>query len=89
MSQESRSPASDAPEPRRSAFEPAVGGQEKLDFNRNLKEGKEGFRVAAGSSPSLPLNLSLFLQSCGMGCSPGLSSPSPCSPDSGAGRRGQ
>ncbi|NWT39824.1 SOX13 factor, partial [Chroicocephalus maculipennis] len=38
LPQESRSPASDAPEPRRSAFEPAVGGQEKLDFNRNLKE---------------------------------------------------
>lgn len=37
--QESRSPAGDAPEPRRSAFEPAGSGQEKLDFNRNLKEG--------------------------------------------------
>ncbi|XP_009886598.1 PREDICTED: transcription factor SOX-13 [Charadrius vociferus] len=38
LSQESHSPAGDAPEPRRSAFEPAVSGQEKLDFNRNLKE---------------------------------------------------
>ncbi|XP_075299007.1 transcription factor SOX-13 isoform X4 [Opisthocomus hoazin] len=36
--QESRSPAGDALEPRCSAFEPAGGGQEKLDFNRNLKE---------------------------------------------------
>ncbi|NXL43292.1 SOX13 factor, partial [Podilymbus podiceps] len=36
--QESRSPSGDALEPRRSAFEPAVSGQEKLDFNRNLKE---------------------------------------------------
>lgn len=43
VSQESRSPAGDALEPRRSAFEPAVSGQEKLDFNRNLKEGKKGF----------------------------------------------
>ncbi|NXK05282.1 SOX13 factor, partial [Herpetotheres cachinnans] len=38
LPQESRSPAGDALEPRRSAFEPAVGSQEKLDFNRNLKE---------------------------------------------------
>ncbi|KAM6044623.1 transcription factor SOX-13 isoform 2-T2 [Chlamydotis macqueenii] len=38
LPQESRSPAGDALEPRRSAFEPAVSGQEKLDFNRNLKE---------------------------------------------------
>ncbi|NXP53337.1 SOX13 factor, partial [Heliornis fulica] len=38
LPQESCSPASDAPEPRRSALEPAVGSQEKLDFNRNLKE---------------------------------------------------
>ncbi|NWR54132.1 SOX13 factor, partial [Bucorvus abyssinicus] len=38
LPQESRSPAGDALEPRRSAFEPAVGGQEKLDFNKNLKE---------------------------------------------------
>ncbi|NXE74224.1 SOX13 factor, partial [Cochlearius cochlearius] len=38
LPQESRSPTSDALEPRRSAFEPAVSGQEKLDFNRNLKE---------------------------------------------------
>ncbi|XP_064255016.1 transcription factor SOX-13 isoform X3 [Passer domesticus] len=30
--------AGDVPEPRRSAFEPAGSGQEKLDFNRNLKE---------------------------------------------------
>ncbi|RMB99221.1 hypothetical protein DUI87_23954 [Hirundo rustica rustica] len=36
--EESRSPAGDTPEPRRSAFEPAASGQEKLDFNRNLKE---------------------------------------------------
>uniref|UniRef100_A0A8D0FD18 SRY-box transcription factor 13 n=1 Tax=Strix occidentalis caurina TaxID=311401 RepID=A0A8D0FD18_STROC len=35
---ESHSPAGDALEPRRSAFEPAVSGQEKLDFNKNLKE---------------------------------------------------
>uniref|UniRef100_A0A8C0AT88 SRY-box transcription factor 13 n=1 Tax=Buteo japonicus TaxID=224669 RepID=A0A8C0AT88_9AVES len=35
---QSHSPAGDALEPRRSAFEPAVSGQEKLDFNRNLKE---------------------------------------------------
>ncbi|XP_042656217.1 transcription factor SOX-13 isoform X2 [Tyto alba] len=38
LPQESRSPAGDALEPRRSAFEPAVSGQEKLDFNKNLKE---------------------------------------------------
>ncbi|NWW46429.1 SOX13 factor, partial [Pedionomus torquatus] len=38
LPQESHSPTSDVPEPRHSAFEPAVGGQEKLDFNRNLKE---------------------------------------------------
>ncbi|NWU53036.1 SOX13 factor, partial [Dromas ardeola] len=38
LPQESRSPTGDAPEPRRSAFEPAISGQEKLDFNRNLKE---------------------------------------------------
>ncbi|NXY10321.1 SOX13 factor, partial [Pteruthius melanotis] len=38
LPQESRSPAGDVPEPRRSAFEPASSGQEKLDFNRNLKE---------------------------------------------------
>uniref|UniRef100_A0A8B9NN23 SRY-box transcription factor 13 n=1 Tax=Accipiter nisus TaxID=211598 RepID=A0A8B9NN23_9AVES len=38
LPQESHSPAGDALEPRRSAFEPAVSGQEKLDFNRNLKE---------------------------------------------------
>ncbi|NWI73041.1 SOX13 factor, partial [Dryoscopus gambensis] len=38
LPRESRSPAADVPEPRRSAFEPAGGGQEKLDFNRNLKE---------------------------------------------------
>ncbi|RLV87360.1 hypothetical protein DV515_00015780 [Chloebia gouldiae] len=38
LPQESRSPAGDIPEPRRSAFEPAGSGQEKLDFNRNLKE---------------------------------------------------
>uniref|UniRef100_A0A8B9D878 SRY-box transcription factor 13 n=1 Tax=Anser cygnoides TaxID=8845 RepID=A0A8B9D878_ANSCY len=36
--QESHSPASDVLEPRRSAFEPAVSSQEKLDFNKNLKE---------------------------------------------------
>ncbi|XP_010141682.1 PREDICTED: transcription factor SOX-13, partial [Buceros rhinoceros silvestris] len=36
--QESHLPAGDALEPRRSAFEPAVSGQEKLDFNKNLKE---------------------------------------------------
>lgn len=40
--QESHSPVSDALEPRRSAFEPAVSSQEKLDFNKNLKEGKKG-----------------------------------------------
>lgn len=40
--QESHSPTSDALEPRRSAFEPAVSSQEKLDFNKNLKEGKKG-----------------------------------------------
>ncbi|NXX16212.1 SOX13 factor, partial [Podargus strigoides] len=38
LPQESRSPAGDALEPTCSAFEPAVGSQEKLDFNRNLKE---------------------------------------------------
>ncbi|XP_010223023.1 PREDICTED: transcription factor SOX-13, partial [Tinamus guttatus] len=38
---ESCSPGSDAQESGRSAFEPAAGGQEKLDFNRNLKEGKK------------------------------------------------
>ncbi|KAM8988365.1 transcription factor SOX-13 isoform 3-T4 [Ara ararauna] len=38
LPQESPSPAGDALEPRRSAFEPAVSGQDKLDFNRNLKE---------------------------------------------------
>ncbi|NWV49878.1 SOX13 factor, partial [Daphoenositta chrysoptera] len=38
LPQESRSPPGDIPEPRRSAFEPAGSGQEKLDFNRNLKE---------------------------------------------------
>ncbi|XP_068015838.1 LOW QUALITY PROTEIN: transcription factor SOX-13 [Melanerpes formicivorus] len=38
LPQESSSPASDAPEPRRSAFEPAASGQDKLDFNKNLKE---------------------------------------------------
>ncbi|NXE26641.1 SOX13 factor, partial [Ardeotis kori] len=38
LPQESRSPTGDALEPRHSAFEPAVSGQEKLDFNRNLKE---------------------------------------------------
>ncbi|XP_075377961.1 transcription factor SOX-13 [Mycteria americana] len=38
LPQESHSPAGDALEPRRSAFEPAGSGQEKLDFNRNLKE---------------------------------------------------
>ncbi|XP_071306119.1 transcription factor SOX-13 isoform X2 [Agelaius tricolor] len=38
LPQESRSPTGDVPEPRRSAFEPAGSGQEKLDFNRNLKE---------------------------------------------------
>ncbi|XP_074781599.1 transcription factor SOX-13 isoform X2 [Athene noctua] len=38
LPQESHSPAGDALEPRRSAFEPAVSGQEKLDFNKNLKE---------------------------------------------------
>ncbi|NWT76777.1 SOX13 factor, partial [Prunella himalayana] len=38
LPQESRSPLGDVPEPRRSAFEPAGSGQEKLDFNRNLKE---------------------------------------------------
>lgn len=43
VSQESHSPASDVLEPRRSAFEPAVSSQEKLDFNKNLKEGKKGF----------------------------------------------
>ncbi|KAM9520371.1 transcription factor SOX-13 isoform 3-T4 [Guaruba guarouba] len=38
LPQESPSPAGDALEPRRSAFELAVSGQDKLDFNRNLKE---------------------------------------------------
>ncbi|XP_071673703.1 transcription factor SOX-13 isoform X4 [Patagioenas fasciata] len=38
LPQESRSPAGDAREPRHSAFEPAGSGQEKLDFNKNLKE---------------------------------------------------
>ncbi|NXB39611.1 SOX13 factor, partial [Eulacestoma nigropectus] len=38
LPRESRSPTGDIPEPRRSAFEPAGSGQEKLDFNRNLKE---------------------------------------------------
>ncbi|NXK77941.1 SOX13 factor, partial [Amazona guildingii] len=38
LPQESPSPAGDALEPRRSAFEPAVSSQDKLDFNRNLKE---------------------------------------------------
>lgn len=41
--QECRSPSGDIPEPRRSAFEPPGAGQEKLDFNRNLKEGGKGF----------------------------------------------
>lgn len=41
--QESHSPAGDAREPRHSAFEPAGSGQEKLDFNKNLKEGKKSF----------------------------------------------
>ncbi|POI25025.1 hypothetical protein CIB84_011225, partial [Bambusicola thoracicus] len=41
LPQESCSPAGDALEPRCSAFEPAVGSQEKLDFNRNLKEGTQ------------------------------------------------
>ncbi|NWT14284.1 SOX13 factor, partial [Vireo altiloquus] len=36
LPQECRSPTGDVPEPRCSVFEPA--GQEKLDFNRNLKE---------------------------------------------------
>ncbi|NWZ41176.1 SOX13 factor, partial [Brachypodius atriceps] len=39
LPQESHSPSGDIPELRRSAFEPASSGsQEKLDFNRNLKE---------------------------------------------------
>ncbi|XP_065554558.1 transcription factor SOX-13 isoform X3 [Lathamus discolor] len=38
LPQESPLPAGDALEPRRSAFEPAVSSQDKLDFNRNLKE---------------------------------------------------
>ncbi|XP_043389376.1 transcription factor SOX-13 isoform X1 [Chelonia mydas] len=38
LPQESRSPVSNALDSRRSAFEPAVSSQEKLDFNRNLKE---------------------------------------------------
>ncbi|NWJ04712.1 SOX13 factor, partial [Crypturellus undulatus] len=38
LPQESSSPGSDAHESGRSAFEPAAGGQDKLDFNRNLKE---------------------------------------------------
>ncbi|XP_017582737.1 PREDICTED: transcription factor SOX-13 [Corvus brachyrhynchos] len=38
LPQESCSPTGDVPEPRRSALEPASSGQEKLDFNRNLKE---------------------------------------------------
>ena len=62
--QESRSPAGDAPEPRRSAFEPAVSGQEKLDFNRNLKEGKKGFEWPLGTPPAPfePLVISAKLQ---------------------------
>ncbi|NXU56324.1 SOX13 factor, partial [Turnix velox] len=36
LPQESHSPTSDAPEPRHSAFKPT--NQEKLDFNRNLKD---------------------------------------------------
>ncbi|KAM7169528.1 transcription factor SOX-13 isoform 2-T2 [Macrochelys suwanniensis] len=38
LPQESRSPVSNVLDSRRSAFEPAVSSQEKLDFNRNLKE---------------------------------------------------
>ncbi|NXX46027.1 SOX13 factor, partial [Tricholaema leucomelas] len=38
LPQESCSPSSDALEPRRSAFEPATSSQDKLDFNKNLKE---------------------------------------------------
>ncbi|XP_064029581.1 transcription factor SOX-13 isoform X2 [Pogoniulus pusillus] len=38
LPQESCSPPSDALEPRSSAFEPATSGQDKLDFNKNLKE---------------------------------------------------
>ncbi|NXG50669.1 SOX13 factor, partial [Psilopogon haemacephalus] len=38
LPQESCSPASDALEPRSSAFEPTTSSQDKLDFNKNLKE---------------------------------------------------
>ncbi|XP_075766208.1 transcription factor SOX-13 isoform X1 [Pelodiscus sinensis] len=38
LPQESQSPVSNALDARRSAFEPAVISQEKLDFHRNLKE---------------------------------------------------
>ncbi|XP_030920970.1 transcription factor SOX-13 [Geospiza fortis] len=38
LPQESRSPTGDVPEPQRSTFDPAGSSQEKLDFNRNLKE---------------------------------------------------
>lgn len=93
VSQESRSPAGDAPEPRRSAFEPAVSGQEKLDFNRNLKEGKEGVQVASGSPTPHSLWASRYfckavgwdgmkhpvVQSPGL-CSPGCPLPLPALP---------
>ncbi|XP_006261295.1 transcription factor SOX-13 isoform X1 [Alligator mississippiensis] len=38
LPQESPSPGNDAIDSKSSTFEPAVGSQEKLDFNRNLKE---------------------------------------------------
>lgn len=41
--QESPSPGNDAIDSKSSTFEPAVGSQEKLDFNRNLKEGEKDF----------------------------------------------
>lgn len=60
MLQESRSPPGDVLEPRRSAFEPAVSGQEKLDFNKNLKEGKEGFEVFSWVPSALFGPISIF-----------------------------
>lgn len=98
VSQESHSPAGDALEPRRSAFEPAVSGQEKLDFNRNLKEGKKvswdpppaAFRPKAAGwdepSPATMQSLRLCSPGCPLPLLP-LPIPVPAGMDSDANHR--
>lgn len=58
--QESASPVDKALDSRNSAFEAAVSNREKLDFNRNLKEGGKGALQPLRSVKSTSFILAVF-----------------------------